>query len=174
QALSFAHQAQSWSGNSTGEIVYLGPKLIADTGGAPPELPNLRTILVQPSRENCGIRHIGGKKNEEEPNSWHATISLKNYGSHRRTVRLKTQFAGTVFAPRLFTLAPGEDVSAEYNFVTNTAGQLVAELTPSDTLPSDDRAALQLPKADLLNIAVYTNRQEVLRPLLEASHRLRV
>src|SRR5581483_6075311 len=37
QALSFAHQAQSWSGNSTGEIVYLGPKLIADTGGAPPE-----------------------------------------------------------------------------------------------------------------------------------------
>ncbi len=174
QALSFARQAQSWSGGGQGEIVYIGPKLIDDSISVPAKLSNLRTIPVGVNRENCGIRRIGVKRSEEDANSWQATVTLKNYGSRRRTVRLKTQFAGTVFAPRAFTMAPGEETAAEYNFTTNTAGQLVAEIEPGDNLASDDRAILQLPRNGLLRVAVYTNRPEVLRPLLESNHRLTV
>ncbi|MGA8029794.1 MAG: VWA domain-containing protein [Bryobacteraceae bacterium] len=174
QALSLARQARTWSGARQGEVVYIGPKLIADRDGAAPILPNFRAITVQPNRQNCGIRRIGVRKGDDEPNSWRATVTLKNYGSTRRTVRLKTRFAGTAFTPRAFTLAPEEELAAEYNFVTNTAGQLIAEIEPSDNLPSDDRAVLQLPAPRILNLAVYTTRPEVLRPLLEANHRLRV
>ncbi len=174
QALSFARQAQSWSGGRQGEIVYIGPKLIDDAASIPAKLPNLRTIPVDVSRENCGIRRIGVKRSEEDANSWQATVTLKNYGSVRRTLRLKTQFAGTVFGPRVFAMAPGEEAAAEYNFTTNTAGQLVAEIEPGDNLASDDRAVLELPRNGMLKIAVYTNRPEVLRPLLEANHRVTV
>ncbi len=174
QALSFAHQAQSWSGGQPGEIVYIGPKLIGDRDAAPQTLPNLRTIVVRFRRENCGIRRIGVKRSEEDANSWQATVTLKNYGLSSRTVHLRTQFAGTVFAPRVFTLRAGEERGAEYDFTTDTSGQLVAEITPRDGLASDDRAVLQLPRNGPLRIAVYTNRPDVLRPLLEANHRVSV
>jgi hypothetical protein len=174
QALSVGRQAQSWSGGQPGEIVYIGPELIADADGAPPKLPNLRIIPVEANRENCGIRRIGVKRNEQDANSWQATVVLKNYGSNRRTLRLKTQFAGTRFAPRVLMLAGGEERSAEYNFVTNTAGRLIAEIEPGDALASDDRAEVELPRNGLLNVGVFTKRPEILAPLLEANHRLNV
>ncbi len=173
-ALSFAQQAQSWSGGRQGEIVYIGPKLIADNDSSPPRVSNLRIIAIDSSRENCGIRRIGVKRSEDDANSWQATVTLKNYGAQRRIVRLRTRFAGTSFAPRTFTLRPGEETGAEYTFVTNTAGQLIAEIEPRDSLTSDDRAALQLPRNGLLTVDVYTDRPEILRPLLEANHRLSV
>lgn len=174
QALSFARQAQSWSGGRQGEIVYIGPKLIGDSETVSQWPPNLRTISVPFSRANCGIRRIGVKRSDEDPNSWQATVTLKNYGPEFRTVRLRTQFAGTFFAPRVFRLKPGEETGAEYTFTTNTSGQLVSEIVPGDTLRSDDRAALELPRNGMLRLAVYTSRPDVLRPLLEANHRLSV
>ncbi len=173
QALSLARQAQSWSGGRPGEVVYIGPGFIQDDA-APETLPNLRTVLVPTDPENCGIRAIGVKRGDEDPNSWQATVTLKNYGFQPHTVTLKTQFAGTRFAPRVFLLKPGQETGAEYNFVTNTAGQLVAAIEPADALAADDRAALELPRNGSLRVAAYTNRPEVLRPLLEANHRLSV
>jgi hypothetical protein len=174
QALSLARQAQSWSGGQAGEIVYIGPKLIGENNSEPPAAPNLRTITVPSARENCGIRRIGVKRSDEDADSWQATVTLRNYGRQRRTLRLRTRFAGTAFAPRIFTLNPGEEIAAEYSFTTNTAGQLFSAIEPGDNLPSDDHAALELPRSGLLTVAVYTNRPEVLRPLLEANHRLSV
>ncbi len=174
QALSFAHQAQSWSGGQPGEIVYIGPKLIGESDAASQPVPNLRTIAVPFSREHCGIRRIGVKRGDEDANSWQATVTLKNYGLNSRMVHLRAQFAGTVFAPRVFALRAGEERGAEYNFTTNTSGRLVAEITPGDSLASDERAVLELPRNGPLRVAVYTSRADVLRPLLEANHRLSV
>ena len=101
-------------------------------------------------------------------------MTLKNYGSQRKTVYLRTQFAGTVFAPRSVRLQPAEETGVEYNFTTNTAGQLIAEITSRDDLENDHRAVLELPKAAALKLAVFTSRPDVLKPLLESNHRLDV
>ena len=174
QAISFARQAQSWSGSQHGEIVYIGPKLVLGPDTPAINLPNLRTIGIPATRENCGILRIGVRRGDEKASPWKATVVLKNYSSEPRTVRLKTRFAGTAFAPRALALEPGEERAAEYIFVTDAAGQFAAEISPADALSSDDRAALDLPGTGMLKIAVYTSRPEVLRPLLEANHHLRV
>ncbi|MFL6353549.1 MAG: vWA domain-containing protein [Bryobacteraceae bacterium] len=174
QTLSFARHAQIWSGDRAGEIVYIGPQLISDRDAVTPQLPNLRVITVEPIRKHCGIHRIGVKRNEEDPNSWQAILTLKNYGTQRRTVHLRTQFAGTAFAPRSVSIWPGAETGVEYNFTTNTGGKLIAEITPPDDLESDHRAVLELPRTGALKIAVFTDRPNVLKPLLESNHRLDV
>lgn len=171
QALSFAHQARAWSGGRQGEIIYIGPQFIQDER-VPPALHQLRVIPVAVDRENCGILRIGVKHGEDASNSWQAIVTLKNYGSQPRTIRLNAQFAGTVFAPRRLTLAPRQEAVAQYNFVTNVSGRLQFALQPHDALPSDDQASLELPGGGLLTIAAFTSRPAVLRPLLEANHRI--
>lgn len=174
QALSFASQAQSWSGGRPGDIVYVGPKRIAEADPTLPKIPNLRLLTVAAPLDDCGIRRIGVKRNEDDPNTWQATVLIKNYSTTPQAVRLNTQFAGTVFAPRAVTLAPGEEKSVEYAFVTNVSGQLTAQIEGHDSLASDDRAVLRLPRSGRLTVAVYTSRPEVLQPLLDANHRLNV
>ncbi|MBV9406850.1 MAG: VWA domain-containing protein, partial [Acidobacteriaceae bacterium] len=174
QALGFAAQAQSWSGGQPGEIVYLGPARAGDNDVPTPPVPRLRVIKLPSTDENCGVRRIGVMRSDEDANAWQAIVTVKNYGSQPRRLRLRTQFAGTRFAPRLFTLKPGEETAAEYNFTTNTAGRLIAEIDPGDALPSDDRAVLELPRTGLLRVAVFTTRPEALKPLLAANHRLSV
>ncbi len=174
QGLSFARQAQSWSGSRPGEIVYIGPRLIGESDRPVPAIPNLRTILVPSARENCGIRRIGVRRSDDDANSWQATVTFKNYGTHRRSIRLLTGFAGTSFAPRIYILNPGQEAAAEYNFSTNRAGRLISEIRPGDNLSSDDQASLELPGTGLLSVAVYTDRPEILRPLLDPNHRLAV
>jgi hypothetical protein len=174
QALSFAQHAQSWSTGRGGEIVYVGPQLVADEESVAQKPANLRVIAVEPRREHCGIRRIGVKRNEDDANSWQAVVTLKNYGSHRRVLHLRTQFAGTVFAPRLATLEPGEERGLEYNFTTTTRGQLITEIEPRDILETDHRAVLELPRTGKLKLAVFTSRPDVLKPLLESNNRLEV
>ena len=172
QALSLAQQALTWSGGRSGEVVYVGPGMNGDEPAGLPDLQNLRTIGVDAVRDNVGIRHISVRRNEEDSSGWQASIILKNYGGNRRSLRLKTQFAGTVFASRSFDLGPEEEAAAEYSFTTDTAGELKAEITPRDDLPADDVATLHLPKSGPLHVMVYTKRKEGLRPLMTANHRL--
>jgi hypothetical protein len=174
QALSFAQQAQSWSGGRPGDIVYVGPKRIAEPDPALPQIPNLRILRVAAPLGNRGIRRISVKRNEDDPNTWQATVLVKNYSTTPQVVRLNTQFAGTVFAPRVVSMAPGEEKSVEYAFVTNVSGQLIAQIEGQDNLASDDRAVLRLPRSGRLTVAVYTARPDVLKPLLDANHRLNV
>jgi hypothetical protein len=174
QAFSFARHAQSWSVGQPGEIVYIGPQLIGEEESPVSQVPNLRVLAVEPTREHCGIQRIGVTRNEEDASSWQAIVTVKNYGSRRKTVRLTTQFAGTVFAPRLARLEPGQEKGVQYDFTTTTAGQLITEIKPDDILESDHRAVLELPRAGKLKLAVFTNRLDVLRPLLESNHRLDV
>lgn len=168
QALTFAGQAQSWSGHRDGEIVYVGPRLVDETGALTNSLPNLRIIPVAASEENCGIRRIGIKRGEDA-NAWQASITIKNYGSKPRALHLETSFAGTRFVPRPIMLDPGQERVTEYNFVTNSGGRFTARITPGDSLTSDDRCEIELPRIGLLKLAVFTRRPEVWRALLDAN-----
>ncbi|MBV9156125.1 MAG: VWA domain-containing protein [Acidobacteriaceae bacterium] len=174
QALSFARQARTWSAANQGEIVYVGPKLVSERESASSNLTRLRLIAVPARRENCGILRIDIKRSDQNGISWQAVVALKNYASHPKTIRLKTAFAQTAFRKRGFTLAPQEEKTAEYNFATNIAGQFSAEISPDDDLSTNHRAILDLPAVAPLTAAVYTARPDVLRPLLEANHRLSV
>src|SRR4051794_14296400 len=173
QALTFAQQAQSWSGGEPGEITYVGPGRTAGEKLGP--LPrNLRAIFTPANGENCRIRSVAVTRSDTDANSWQATVTLKNEGQLSRPVHLKTQFAGTVFTPRSYLLKAGEELPAEYTFVSNTAGRFIAQLDPPDPLPGDDTASLELPPPTAFNIVAYTRRRELLDPLLRADHRLRV
>ncbi|HEX4228383.1 MAG TPA: VWA domain-containing protein [Bryobacteraceae bacterium] len=174
QALSFAQQAQSWSGGRPGDIVYVGPRRIPEPDPTLPKIPNLRLLPVAAPRGDRGIRRISVKRNEDDPNTWQATVLVKNYSTTPQVIHLNTQFAGTVFAPRVVSLAPGEEKTVEYAFVTNVAGQLIAQIEGQDSLASDDRAVLRLPRSGRLTVAVYTARPDVLKPLLDSNHRLNV
>lgn len=174
QAFAFAQGAQNWSGGAAGEIVYIGPKRIGLNENIPTTPANLRVIAVPADGENVGIRSMSVRRGDDEKNSWEGTVTLKNEGRSPRRLALKTQFAGTRFSPRIYTIRPGEELTAKYNFVTNTAGRLIAEIDSDDSLPSDNRAQLQLPSNKNFTIAVYTNRRDLWRPLLEVNHHLDV
>ncbi len=169
-ALSFAHQAQSWSGGAPGEIVYAGPQLVGDN---PISLTAPDRMLPVPAdRENCGIRQLSVQQVENEANTWQAMVSVKNYGARPQILHLDTRYASTPFAPRRLSVPANGEATAEYNFTTRTPGELSAAISPGGSLSSDDRASLYLPRSEILRVAVYTDRAQDLRPLLEASHQL--
>jgi hypothetical protein len=174
QALTFAQQAQGWSGGEPGEVVYIGPGMTPESVVAAPLVPNLRVIAVERVRQHAGIRGMSVERKEAGENAWQAAVTVKNYGTERATVRVETRFAGTGFAPRVVSLEGGADRTVEYNFVTDTAGQLAAELKPGDNLMGDDRVVLHLPRIRFLRVAVFTDRPELFRPLFSANGRLQV
>jgi VWA domain-containing protein/aerotolerance regulator-like protein len=172
QALSFAQQAQSWAEGTRGEIVYVGAGMISSEVVDTPTIPNLRVLSPELDREHVGIRRLAAKRDQQESNSWDASVTLKNFGSQPHTVRLQAQFAGTHFAPRTIELAPRQEAAAEYSFVTGSAGELVARITPADVLSTDQEVNLRLPNSGPLQVAVYTRRAEELKPLFAANRRL--
>ena len=52
---------------------------------------------------------------------------------------------GQSFADQPISLAPDELANAESDFVWNKGGTLQAEISPSDALDADNRAALTIP-----------------------------
>jgi Aerotolerance regulator N-terminal/von Willebrand factor type A domain len=172
QALDYAQEAQNWSGGQPGEIVYVGPKQIDSEETPARSISNLRVLSVPLNRENAGIVRMAVKRSEDTPGEWQASIAIRNYGERRRRVRLQARFGATVFSPRVLDLRPQQESIAEYVFVTNTSGQLTAAVDPPDALSSDNAATLALPRNGLLRVAVYTDRPNTLRPLLEANQRV--
>ncbi len=156
-----------------GEIVYFGPGRTdnRESGTAAPS--NVRFIPVPAAADNCGITAINVEPGEES-NEWRAVVKLKNYGSHATSVTVKTSFAGSSFLPRTILLNAAEAKDLDYEFVTGTAGQLSVRLTPGDSFPADDQVSLELPKRQLPRVAVFTSREDLLRPLLDANHGIEV
>jgi hypothetical protein len=172
QALESATRALHWSGSGRGEVVYIGAGRVADSNDAPAPTPGLRVLQVDASPENVGVRQIGVRRSEAAVNLWEASIALRNYGTQARNVVLHVRFADTEFAPRPISLEPGENSSAEYRFSTTGAGTLAARITPGDSLSLDDHAEVELPPAGLLQVAVFSSRPDVWRPLLDSNPRL--
>jgi hypothetical protein len=180
-ALSFAAQAQTWSGRRAGDIVYIGAGRTSSEEVVGPAPPNLRVIAVtsppgspasQFTGEDVGIRRMGVRRAEQAPDQWEVSVALRNFGSRPREVSLVLEFAGLRFSPRLVTLASGEEKSIPYAFSTHSGGTLNAYLEPGDELTADDHASVVLPKLSSLRIAVFTGRPDVWRPLMEASRQV--
>jgi hypothetical protein len=165
EALLFAAHAQRWSRGEQGDVVYIGPGMVPESDTSVPKLKNLRVLSIEPDLRHIGIRAVGVRRSEADENAWQAVVTVKNYGPTRALARFETQFAGTAFAPRTVALNTGEETAAEYNFVTNSGGELIAQITPGDSLTIDQRVALELPRVRPLRVAVFTDRPQVLRPL---------
>lgn len=170
-AVAFARQAQRWSGGAPGEIVYVGPRL-SEKDVVLAAHPDLRVISVDADRENCGIVQLAAQQVEDEANTWQALVRIKNYGTVSRTLRLDVNYGGTRFARRHVSVRPGEEITAQYTFSTSAAGELTASISPGGSLATDDHASVFLAQDKTVRVAVYTDRPQILQPLLEANRQL--
>ncbi len=178
QALSFARHIQSEAGGRTGEIVFVGcGRTTADVDlEAPPR--NFRALLVPDAVENAGLRKIGTRRSASDPDLWEIYVEARNYGTAPRHVTLSLEFGPPNRATRVaagsqqVTLAPGAVQAVNFAYRVRTGGILGVTLTPHDAFPADDHAELELPAQPNLNVTVYSNEPDLLRPMLGAAPRL--
>lgn len=169
-AVEFARQAQKLQGGRPGEIVYAGPgRTLAGTVPTIPGSP-LRVLPVNDDdAANCGLRRIGVRRSASEPDTWEILVAVRNYGPAARTVSLALSFSGSPAGSRKLTLAPLSDQDVAFQYRARSAGVLAAKLFTNDAFREDDEATLELPARRLLNVAVYSDAPELLRPVLTAS-----
>jgi hypothetical protein len=180
QALAFARRLQSQGGRKPGEIAFVGTGRTTELDSAAMTAPprNLRVIPVPDAIENCGLRRIGMRRSNDDPDVWEIYVSARNYGAAPRTVNLAIDFGPpkegtrTVVGTRRFTLQPGAEGEQSFEFRTRVAGILGVTLTPHDAFPGDDQATLELPAQPSLVVTVYSDRPELLRPLLASNPRV--
>lgn len=171
QALAFASRAELRAPGEAGEIVYIGPQRI--TTPATVQVRNLRVIPVTAPQENRGITAVRVRR-DPEPNTWAATVNLRNYGDSTARLVVHVSFGASTFAPRLLTINPHGDGHADYRFVADAAGELRVRLDPGDSFRGDDQASISLPRNGAVQVSVFTNRAQLLQPLLNANPRLSV
>jgi len=178
QALSFARHIQSEAAGRTGEIVFVGcGRTTADEDlEAPPR--NFRVLLVPDAVENTGLRKIGLRRSVTDPDIWEIYVEARNYGTEPRRVMLSLEFGPPNRTTRVaagsqqFTLAPGAVRAVNFAYRARAAGILGVTLTPHDAFPGDDHAELELPAQPTLNVTVYSNEPDLLRPMLGAAPRV--
>ncbi len=176
QALDFARRMQTQSGHRAGEVVFVGTDKLAEAPAGKLGLPNLRFLGVPDAIGNCGLRRLGARRSAADADVWEIYVSARNYGVAPRAVTLTLSFGPSPDGPgslpagsRRFTLRPGADSEATFQFRSRTAGFLRAELLPGDAFPADDRAIVQLPAQATLHVTVYSAEPDLLRPVLAAS-----
>jgi hypothetical protein len=179
QALAFARHAQGQDGRAVGEIAFVGTGRTAerDPGMASPPR-NLRVLLVPDAIENSGLRKIGLRRSETDPDTWEIYVSAHNYGSRPRNVNLQLDYGPpnvetrTPAGSQALTLPPGGDAETSFEYRTAAAGILDVKMTPHDAFPADDQAELELPAQPHLSVTVYSDQPDLLRPVLSATARL--
>lgn len=177
QALTFAARTEQLSANRAGEIVYVGPGRIGQTDEAVPEVKNLRVLPVADSAANCGIRQIGLRRSPEDPAVWDVFVSVRNYGSQPQTGGIAIGFGGAPAGSQRLTLAASSgqepaDQEAVFKLRTRAAGLLVVRLFPDDNFPDDNHAVMEIPAYGALDVAVYSDNPELLRPFFGANSRV--
>ncbi len=174
QALAFARQEQALGPDRADEIVYIGPGRVAGGPQAPSATAtrNLRVLPVSDSMENCGLRKIGVRRSGSDPDVWDIYASVRNYGSLPKTLTLALRFGGASAGARKLVVPPGAEREIALKYRTRAAGLLEANLLPHDGFPGDDRAVLELPPQPSLNVIVYSNQPDLLRPTVTAIPRV--
>jgi hypothetical protein len=122
--------------------------------------------------ENCGLRKIGVRRSGSDPDVWDIYASVRNYGSVPKTVTLALRFGGAPAGARKLVVPPGAEREIALTYRTRAAGLLEANLLPHDGFPGDDRAVLELPPQPSLNVIVYSNQPDLLRPTVTAIPRV--
>lgn len=180
QALSFARHIQNQDGRRAGEIAFIGSGRTAerDAATAPQAPRNLRVIPIADAIENCGLRKIGVRRSNTDPDVWEIYVSAHNYGAAPHTVSLSLEFGTPQVAGRVaigsdqLTIKPRADSEATFEYKTAAAGILAVNLSPHDAFPSDDHAELELPGQAMLTVTVYSREPDLLRPVLSATPRI--
>ena len=169
QAMDFAEQAERLRARRSGEIVFIGAGRVLGDGPASMRLPrNLRIIPIAGSLENVGLRKVGVRRSLTNPDNWEVFIAAKNYGATIRSVPLVVQFGGGTVGTKRFTLNPGAEETAAFQFKAQAAGWLDARLLVRDAFPEDDRAIMELPARQSLAVTIYSDEPDLLRPVFTA------
>jgi hypothetical protein len=168
-ALRFARRIQTLHAQRSGEIAFAGRGRTAESDSALPDLPNLRLLLVKAEVENAGLRKVTLRPLGSDETSWEIYVAIRNYAESPRQVDLGLQFAGSPAGFRKLTLQSRADAEATFPLRTRAAGQLDVRLFPGDDFTGDDRVVLELPARRAVRVAVYSDRPDLLRPLLQAS-----
>jgi hypothetical protein len=179
QALAFARHIQSQQGRRAGEITFIGTGRTQDSNpGAPAPPRNLRAILIPDAIENCGLRKIGMRRSATDPDLWEIYISTHNYGSRLKTVTISLNFGTQDPATRTpagsqkVTIDAGSETETAFQYRAASSGILGVYLTPHDAFPADDHADLELPAQPSLQVTVYSNEPDLLKPLLASTPRV--
>jgi hypothetical protein len=118
--------------------------------------------------DNVGLTRIGLRRSPADPEVWDVFVSARNYGNTVRSTPLAVQFGGAPIANRLLMLAPGKVGEFSFRFRTKAAGWVEARLLTRDSIAEDNRALLEIPALKTINVAVYTDDPDTLRPALQA------
>ena len=118
----------------------------------------VRLIGDSAALSNRGITRLALKRGEERPDQWSLLVGLKNYEAAPANVTLSLSVNGQVFHREPVTLAANETSSATDDFTSLDGGLLQAEISPSDALDADNRAAIDLPSSQPVSVAVLTGR----------------
>jgi hypothetical protein len=179
QAFAFARHIQSQQGRRSGEIAFIGAgRTSGDSASSPPPPRNLRVIAIPDAIENTGLRKIGLRRSTTDPDLWEIYVSAHNYGAHPRTVTISLNFGPpdptqrTPAGSQRVTINPASDAETTFQYRTASSGMIGVYLTPHDAFPADDHADLELPAQPRLNVTVYSNQPELLKPVLSANSRV--
>ena len=165
EALDFAAEAQRLHAQRPGEIVFIGSGRVA-AEEVPVTAPgNLRVIEIAGSGEHAGLRKVGVRRSITNPDQWEIFVAVKNYGATRRSVPLVVRFGGSPIGTRRFEMAPGAEENVTFQFATRAAGWLDARLLTADAFSGDGRAVLELPPRKLLEVTVYSDQPDLLKPI---------
>lgn len=169
QAFAFAEQVRRLHGKRSGEVVYVGPGRVSESG-RPLQIPaSLRVIPLRSQVvNNVGLTRIGLRRSPNDAEVWDVFVSARNYGTRPRTIPLAVQFGGAPIANKSAALAPGRVEEFSFRFRTKAAGWVEARLLGSDSIPEDNRALLEIPELKTVRVAVYTEEPESFRPALRA------
>ena len=164
QALDFARKVQASSGQ-LGEVTFVGSGRVTEADAAKESLGrNLRVLAVTDSIENAGLRKIGLKRSATNPEAWDILVSAHNYGSRPKDAVITLTLGGIPAGSQRVLLPPGGEKETTFSYRTRAAGVLQARLTPGDAFPADDRASIELPALESMQVTVYSNQPELLRP----------
>ena len=179
QAFAFARHIQSQQGRRSGEIAFIGAgRTSGDSATAPPPPRNLRVIAIPDAIENTGLRKIGLRRSTTDPDLWEIYVSAHNYGVQPRTVTISLNFGPpdptqrTAAGSQRVTINPASDAETTFQYRTAASGMIGVYLTPHDAFPADDHADLELPAQPRLNVTVYSNQPDLLKPVLSSNTRV--
>jgi hypothetical protein len=173
-AFDFARRMQRQHGQGAGEVVFAGAGR-TNLNDLPPVSslpPALRLLPVQVPNRNVGIRRFQLRRSPRDPQLWEVFLAVRNYGRTPEAVPLMVTFGNAPIGSGRFTIAPGGEEIARYEFRTKSAGWMEARLQVRDGLAEDNTALVEIPEQKMVRVAVYTRQPELLRPLLAANPRI--
>jgi len=175
QALSVARTAQL-NVQGSGEIVFVGSGRVNESESISDAVPlntaNLRVLPVGGSAENLGLRKIGVRRSATDPEVWEILVSARNYGSQPREAVLSAAVSNVPAGAQRLVLPANSEREATFTYRTRASGILQVRLLPNDAFPADNRAQVELPAEQPLVVTVYSDRPELLKPILAANRQV--